>query len=70
MGLAEDEAFYRRNESAIRERYGGKWVLIRDCIVRGSYDTEEEAFHNARRTQKPFLVVQVKGRRADDPHGR
>lgn len=43
MKLEKEFKYYLDNQSALVEKYKGKFIVIKDCSVIGSFDSELEA---------------------------
>jgi hypothetical protein len=53
MALEQEFVYYREHQDELVEKYEGKFLVIRDCEVRGVFDSELQA---ARETSKEFLL--------------
>ena len=59
--LRKEFQFYLNNQEELVEKYRGKYIVIKDGKVLGSYDTEKDAILNTEKEHElgTFLVQKV-----------
>lgn len=59
--LLKDFEYYLAHQAEMVEKYNGKYVVIKDCIVIGAYDDESSAVFETQKSHKigTFLVQMV-----------
>ena len=59
--LQKEFEYYLAHQSELVEKYNGKYIVIKDCVVIGAYDDELTAVSETQKVHKlgTFLVQRV-----------
>lgn len=59
--LKKEFEFYKENQKGLVNKYGGRFIVIKDKEVLGVYNSEIEAYQETQKTQKlgSFLIQKV-----------
>jgi hypothetical protein len=59
--LKQEFEYYKNNQKDLAEKYGGRFIVIKDREIKGVYDTEIEAYQEAQKSYQlgSFLIQKV-----------
>jgi len=67
--LDEEYQYYIDNQDELANQYSGKYLIVKDKSVKGVYDSEIEAYQEAKKQFEPgtFLIKPCLPKGADKP---